>query len=42
MDIVNSILFGLLVGVLVKWVMPGKEPDGFIVAIPTRMLGEVF
>jgi uncharacterized membrane protein YeaQ/YmgE (transglycosylase-associated protein family) len=32
------ILLGLVVGVLAKWIMPGKDPGGFVI---TTVLGVV-
>ncbi len=36
MDLITTLLFGLVVGVLAKLVMPGRDPGGFIV---TMLLG---
>lgn len=33
MGILAWILFGLIAGVLAKWIMPGKDPGGIIVTI---------
>lgn len=33
------ILFGLIAGVLAKWIMPGKDPGGFIVTIILGIAG---
>ena len=33
MGIVVLIVFGLIVGVAAKWVMPGKDPGGLIITI---------
>jgi uncharacterized membrane protein YeaQ/YmgE (transglycosylase-associated protein family) len=33
MGILLWILFGLVVGVLAKWIMPGKDPGGCIITI---------
>ena len=36
MGILSWIVFGLIAGILAKWIMPGKDPGGFIV---TTLLG---
>jgi uncharacterized membrane protein YeaQ/YmgE (transglycosylase-associated protein family) len=36
MGILGVILFGLIVGALVKLVMPGRDPGGIIVTISRR------
>ena len=33
MGVLAWILFGLIAGVLAKWIMPGKDPGGIIVTI---------
>ncbi|WP_027961284.1 GlsB/YeaQ/YmgE family stress response membrane protein [Halomonas halodenitrificans] len=33
MGILAWILFGLIAGVLAKWIMPGRDPGGIIVTI---------
>lgn len=38
MHIIGQIIFGLVVGVIAKLLMPGKDPGGFIV---TAILGVV-
>lgn len=39
MGIISTLLFGLIVGALGKWVMPGKDPGGFIVTILIGIVG---
>jgi uncharacterized membrane protein YeaQ/YmgE (transglycosylase-associated protein family) len=39
--IVGWIVFGLIVGVIAKLVMPGKDPGGFIVTILLGIVGAV-
>ncbi len=39
MGIFSWILMGLVVGVLAKWIMPGKDPGGFIVTILIGIAG---
>jgi len=39
--IIGWILFGLIVGILAKFVMPGKDPGGFIVTILIGIAGAV-
>jgi uncharacterized membrane protein YeaQ/YmgE (transglycosylase-associated protein family) len=36
MGILSWVILGLVVGALAKWIMPGKDPGGFIV---TTLLG---
>ena len=36
MGILSWILLGLIAGVLAKWIMPGRDPGGFIV---TTLIG---
>jgi len=33
MGILSWIIFGLIVGALAKWIMPGKDPGGCVVTI---------
>lgn len=39
MGILSWIVFGLIAGLLAKWVMPGKDPGGFIVTILIGVAG---
>ncbi len=39
MGIITWIVLGLIVGVLAKWIMPGKDPGGFIVTILIGIAG---
>lgn len=39
MGIISWILFGLLAGVLAKWIMPGDDPGGIIVTILIGVAG---
>jgi len=39
MGILTWILLGLVVGVLAKWIMPGKDPGGFIITILLGVAG---
>jgi len=39
MGILTWILFGLVVGVLAKFLMPGDDPGGFIITIVLGILG---
>ena len=41
MDIVLMIIFGLVVGVIAKLLMPGKDPGGIIVTIVLGILGSL-
>jgi uncharacterized membrane protein YeaQ/YmgE (transglycosylase-associated protein family) len=39
MGILSWIVLGLVVGVLAKWIMPGKDPGGVIVTIVIGIVG---
>jgi len=39
MGFISWIVMGLVVGVLAKWIMPGKDPGGFIVTILIGIVG---
>jgi uncharacterized membrane protein YeaQ/YmgE (transglycosylase-associated protein family) len=39
MGILSWIILGLIVGVLAKWIMPGKDPGGIIVTILLGIAG---
>jgi uncharacterized membrane protein YeaQ/YmgE (transglycosylase-associated protein family) len=39
MDILLWIVFGLIVGVVAKFLMPGRDPGGFIVTIVIGIAG---
>ncbi len=39
MGILSWIVFGLIAGVLAKWIMPGKDPGGFFVTIGIGIAG---
>ncbi len=39
MGILSWIVFGLIAGLLAKWVMPGKDPGGLIVTILIGVAG---
>jgi uncharacterized membrane protein YeaQ/YmgE (transglycosylase-associated protein family) len=41
MGIISWILFGLIAGALAKWIMPGKDPGGFIITILIGIAGAV-
>jgi len=41
MTILGSVLFGLLVGVIAKLLMPGKDPGGFLATIAIGIIGGV-
>lgn len=41
MGILGWIVFGLIVGVLAKLLMPGKDPGGFFVTILLGIIGAV-
>ena len=39
MNVLLLLLFGLIVGVLARWLVPGKEPGGWIASILLGILG---
>ncbi|WP_020530818.1 GlsB/YeaQ/YmgE family stress response membrane protein [Flexithrix dorotheae] len=41
MGILTWIIFGLIAGSLAKWIMPGKDPGGWIVSIILGIAGGV-
>jgi uncharacterized membrane protein YeaQ/YmgE (transglycosylase-associated protein family) len=41
MGILTWILFGLVAGVIAKFLMPGRDPGGFIITIVLGILGAV-
>jgi uncharacterized membrane protein YeaQ/YmgE (transglycosylase-associated protein family) len=41
MGFISWILLGLVVGVLAKWILPGKDPGGLIVTILIGIAGAV-
>lgn len=41
MGILSWIIFGLIAGVIAKWIMPGKDSAGFIVTILLGIVGAV-
>lgn len=39
MGILSWIVFGLIAGIVAKWIMPGKDPGGFIITILLGIAG---
>jgi uncharacterized membrane protein YeaQ/YmgE (transglycosylase-associated protein family) len=39
MGILSWVIMGLIVGILAKWIMPGKDPGGIIVTIIIGIAG---
>ena len=39
MGFLSWIIMGLIVGVLAKWIMPGKDPGGFFVTVLIGIAG---
>jgi uncharacterized membrane protein YeaQ/YmgE (transglycosylase-associated protein family) len=39
MGIIGWIIFGLVVGVVAKFLMPGRDPGGFIITIVLGIIG---
>lgn len=40
-DIIGWIVFGLLAGLLARWLMPGKDPGGCVVTVILGIAGAV-
>jgi uncharacterized membrane protein YeaQ/YmgE (transglycosylase-associated protein family) len=40
-DVIGWIIFGLIVGLLARWLMPGKDPGGCIVTVLLGIAGAV-
>ena len=41
MGIISWVVFGLIAGILAKWIMPGKENVGIIITIILGIVGAV-
>jgi uncharacterized membrane protein YeaQ/YmgE (transglycosylase-associated protein family) len=41
MGVITWIVFGLIAGILAKWIMPGRDPGGIFVTIVIGILGAV-
>jgi uncharacterized membrane protein YeaQ/YmgE (transglycosylase-associated protein family) len=39
MGIISSIILGLIVGALAKWIMPGRDPGGIFITIIIGIVG---
>jgi uncharacterized membrane protein YeaQ/YmgE (transglycosylase-associated protein family) len=39
MSVIGTIIIGLLVGIVAKFLMPGKDPGGFIITIVLGIAG---
>ena len=39
MHIIVWIIFGLIVGVVAKFLMPGRDPNGFIITVALGIIG---
>ena len=39
MGIISWLIFGLIVGALAKWIMPGKDPGGIFITMLLGILG---
>jgi uncharacterized membrane protein YeaQ/YmgE (transglycosylase-associated protein family) len=42
MGIIAWIVFGLIVGIVAKFLMPGRDPGGFVVTILLGIVGAIF
>lgn len=41
MGVLSWVVFGLIAGILAKWIMPGKDGDGFIMTVILGIVGAV-
>lgn len=41
MGIISWIIFGMIAGILAKWIMPGKDGGGFMLTIVLGIIGAV-
>jgi uncharacterized membrane protein YeaQ/YmgE (transglycosylase-associated protein family) len=41
MGILSWIIFGLIAGIIAKWIMPGRDGGGFIVTVLLGIVGAV-
>lgn len=41
MGIISWVVFGLIAGILAKWIMPGKDGGGFFMTIILGVVGAV-
>lgn len=41
MGILSWIIFGLIAGIIAKWIMPGRDGGGFIVTVLLGIIGAV-
>ena len=41
MGILSWIIFGLIAGIIAKWIMPGKDGGGFIIPVVLGIVGAV-
>ncbi|MGL5759734.1 GlsB/YeaQ/YmgE family stress response membrane protein [Plesiomonas sp.] len=41
MGILSWVILGLIVGILAKWIMPGKDEGGFIITVVLGIVGAV-
>ncbi|EAA8386680.1 GlsB/YeaQ/YmgE family stress response membrane protein [Salmonella enterica] len=41
MGIISWIIFGLIAGIIAKWIMPGKDGSGFITTVILGITGAV-
>ncbi|MGJ8513755.1 GlsB/YeaQ/YmgE family stress response membrane protein [Carnimonas bestiolae] len=41
MNIISWIIFGLIAGIIAKWIMPGKDGGGFILTVILGIVGAV-
>jgi uncharacterized membrane protein YeaQ/YmgE (transglycosylase-associated protein family) len=42
MHLIGTIIFGLIVGVIAKLLMPGRDPGGFIITALLGIVGSIF
>ena len=41
LDIIGWVIFGLIAGLLARWLMPGKDPSGCVVTLLLGIAGAV-
>ncbi|MFK8257661.1 GlsB/YeaQ/YmgE family stress response membrane protein [Erwinia sp. AnSW2-5] len=41
MGVITWIIFGLIAGIIAKWIMPGKDGGGFIMTVILGIIGAV-
>jgi uncharacterized membrane protein YeaQ/YmgE (transglycosylase-associated protein family) len=42
MDLILFLVFGLVVGAIARWIVPGREPGGWVVSLLVGVAGAFF